>query len=71
MRTPTQGLLTTADAAEMVWRADDFYAQAHGGDAALGRSCAGCQALWSALCAWVAHHAATPEELAELEAAAQ
>jgi|CXWL01.1.fsa_nt_gi hypothetical protein len=69
MRTPEQGLLTTADAASLVWKMDEFYEQAHGGRVELGRRCSGCKALWDALCEWIAAHAASEEELAELEAA--
>ena len=69
MRTKEQGLLTTADAMGLVSVADQFYAQAHGGEAARGYDCDGCHALWLAFGAWIAAHAASEDELAELEAA--
>ena len=63
------GLLTTADAMTLIGKMDEFYAQAHGGRVELGFHCAGCAPLWTALCEWVAAHAAGPDELEELEVA--
>lgn len=67
MRTAAEGLLTTADAWDVMVKAEGFYAQAHGDDGVIGRDCPVCQALWAAMCAWLAAHAAGPDDLTEME----
>lgn len=44
---------------------------AHGGKPWLSRGCPGCEKMRDALGAWIADHAASEDELAELEDAAR
>jgi hypothetical protein len=68
MRTKEQGLLTTADAmAIVVDHQVPLEKMAHGGDLLAVGSCQGCKTLDEALAEWIAAHAASPEELAEME----
>ena len=69
MRTKEQGLLTTADAFQVTGILMELYQRAHGGDLLASAACPGCEALPEAMGTWIGHHAASEEELDELERA--
>ena len=66
-RTKAQGLLTTADIFSVMHHEIEMVKSAHGGDAHESERCVACNALRDAVGEWFSHHAAGPEELAELE----
>ena len=68
MRTMEQGLLTTADCGAIVFQHEiPLIVRAHGGEREYADRCAACTALRQAINAWIIEHAATEEELTELE----
>lgn len=63
-----QGLLTAADCAPIVFQHEiPLIERAHGGEREFADACAACTALRGAINAWIIAHAASEEELAELD----
>lgn len=68
MRTKEQGLLTTADVMSITFKHQiPLRRMAHGGDELASSNCPHCATLGEALGNWIAGHAASLEELEELE----
>ena len=67
MRTPAEGLLTTADAMALTSTSIALAKSAHADDFALAMACAHCRKVMEALADWLAAHAAGPEDYEEME----
>ena len=62
MRTPAEGLLTTADAMRLTFASMELVKSAHADDAVLAMACTHCLVVMAALSDWFAAHAAGPED---------
>ena len=70
MRTEEQGLLTPGDITLVVQTGDELRQRAHGGELKASAACPACAVMEAALAKWLGEHTVGPEELEELERAA-